>query len=103
MFGDERATIVFGAVESKDVSGVIENLREIAGRWVITGVNSPRSLDPSELAGLVGDENAKVVKDAPAALAEVSGDARLLVCGSLFLAGEVLCLIEGGEFEASTQ
>lgn len=102
VFGDEKATVIFGAVESKDVSGVLESLAQVAGRWVFTNVNSVRSLDASDLAQLV-DGDVVVVKDAPSALAETAGDARVLVCGSLFLAGEVLSLVAGGDFERSAQ
>ena len=102
VFGEERATVIFGAVESKDVRGVVDLVGEIAGRWVFTGVNSVRGLAPRDLAQLV-DGEVTVVDDAAAALAEVVGEARVLVCGSLFLAGEILSLVEGGEFERSAQ
>lgn len=105
IFGDARATVVFGAVASKDVRGVLQLLGKIAGRWVFTGVNSVRSLPPAELAGLVATGSVTVVPDAQAALAEIREERdRVLVCGSLFLAGEVLSLVEGGEsFERSAQ
>ena len=102
VFGEERATVIFGAVESKDVRGVLDLLGKIAGRWVFTNVNSVRSLSAGDLAGLVGGD-VTVVADAAAALAAVAAEPRVLVCGSLFLAGEVLGLIEGGDFEASAQ
>jgi dihydrofolate synthase/folylpolyglutamate synthase len=102
IFDGEKATVIFGSVEAKDVRGVLDLLRVIAGRWVFTGVNSVRGLAPRDLAQLV-DGEVTVVDDAAAALAEVVGEARVLVCGSLFLAGEVLSLVEGGEFERSAQ
>jgi len=103
VFGDEKATVVFGAVESKDVRGILALLGKIAGRWVFTGVNSVRSLVADDLARLVDAGRVTVVADAAAALDEVRGDRRVLVCGSLFLAGEVLSLVGGGEFERSAQ
>ncbi len=42
--------MIFGAVESKDVRGVLDLLGEIAGRWVFTNVNSVRSLAAGDLA-----------------------------------------------------
>ncbi len=102
VFGGEKATIIFGSVESKDVSGVLELLSGIAGRWIFTAVNSVRSLVASDLAKLVEGE-VTVVENAQAALSEAGQDTRVLVCGSLFLAGEVLSLVEGGEFERSAQ
>ena len=102
-FGGEKATVIFGAVESKDVRGVVDLLGAIAGRWVFTGVNSVRGLEPEGLVGMAGGGGAVAVADAVSALREVEGDARILVCGSLFLAGEVLGLLEGGEFETSAQ
>jgi len=102
VFNDSRATVIFGAVESKDVSGVLDLLGEIAGRWIFCGVNSVRSLAPANLAEFVDGEKI-VVADAESALQESRGDEHVIVCGSLFLAGEVLGLLEGGGFERSAQ
>ncbi|MGI9239540.1 MAG: bifunctional folylpolyglutamate synthase/dihydrofolate synthase [Verrucomicrobiales bacterium] len=102
IFGGDEATVIFGAVESKDVQGVLDVLGGIAGRWVFTNVSSVRSLQATDLAERVAGE-AVVEVDARAALEAVGDDERVLVCGSLFLAGEVLGLIEGGEFEPSAQ
>jgi dihydrofolate synthase/folylpolyglutamate synthase len=102
VFGSDKGTVIFGAVESKDVNGVLALLGEIAGRWVFTRVNSVRTLVPADLAELVSGD-VTIVENAAAALAEVKPDARVLVCGSLFLAGEVLSLVEGGDFETSAQ
>lgn len=105
IFGAEQATVIFGAVESKDVRGVVSLLGDIAGRWVVTPVNSVRGLAAADIVRLAGLEGADVtvVEGAAEALAETRGDARVLVCGSLFLAGEVLGLVEGKRFEASAQ
>ena len=102
VFGEDRATIIFGAVESKDVRGVLELLEGIAGRWVFTAVNSVRGLPPERLA-LEVDGEVAIAENVEQALEMTRGDARVLVCGSLFLAGEVIGLVEGGEFERSAQ
>ena len=68
---------------------------------MFVAVDSVRAIAPEELADLAG--GGEVAASAEAALGMVNDDARVLVCGSLFLAGEVLGLVEGGEFEASAQ
>jgi dihydrofolate synthase/folylpolyglutamate synthase len=86
VFGGEKATIVFGAVESKDVEGILGELSPLAERIIFTAVNSPRALSPEKLAH--------------------AAKGRFEKCETaLFLAGEVLTLLgeSANTFEKSAQ
>ena len=104
-FGDRKATVVFGVVESKDVRGVLDLIGRIAGRWIFCEVNSVRGIPPGDLVTQVADRQigAAVATGVGEALQLAEEDDLVLVCGSLFLAGEALSLLEGGEFETSAQ
>ena len=88
--------LIVGMLNTKDISGY---LRQLAGKAVsLQGVSIPG--EPAtvpaeqtvEIASTVGFE-ASVAQDVAAAVARIgSGDpqARILICGSLYLAGRVL-------------
>ena len=107
----EKATIVFGATAAKDLRAIIKALQPIAGAWHFTGFQSPRATPPEELRevqalafGGVGEAH---VHQSPAdALAAArKGHERVLVTGSLYLAGEVLAHVRGEDalFQSSAQ
>lgn len=113
-FGDqEKATVIFGGVESKDTREVLRQLAPIASRWVFVKVASQRGLPTSVLETAwkeISPESAVPVlhaEDAETALdlarsADPKG--RILVTGSLYLAGEALAALQGGPpFEVSEQ
>ena len=109
-FGDEKATLILGILADKDVAGVVAALLPIAARIICVPVRSPRALLPSELATLVSAQSpaipVTVAETLSGALAEArAGDGRILIAGSLFLAGEALvCLgLASGEHEWSAQ
>jgi dihydrofolate synthase/folylpolyglutamate synthase len=107
----EKAAIVFGGVSNKDLRNVMRALQPIAARWILTGFDSPRAMSPEELHGalleMFGSHIAVEVHHTPAeALSSAQrGSERVLVTGSLYLAGEVLALTRGehGLFQASAQ
>jgi len=94
-FGDEKATLILALLADKDAPGVIAALLPVAARIICSPVRSPRALPPSELAALVHAQSpsaaVSVADSLAAALADArAGDGRILVTGSLFLAGEAL-------------
>ena len=107
----EKASIVFGAVAAKDIRAIIRALQPIAARWHFTGFQSPRASAPSELRDIQVGVFGKAVESTvhatpPEALAIAKQDKeRVLVTGSLYLAGEVLAHVQGDEslFEKSAQ
>ncbi len=110
-FPGETATVVFGGSTGKDLAAVMQPLLAIGARWILTGFDSPRSVPAAELRAVwdrLPKEDATPVCDetpdlgSALALAERSSQ-RLLVTGSLFLAGEYLARREGAAHQPSAQ
>jgi dihydrofolate synthase/folylpolyglutamate synthase len=102
-FGDEKACLIFGAVEDKPHAEMLKALAPIAGEIIYVGVNSARAVPPDKLAEFHPDPAipfrlALNLKSLPPA-----GDARRLIAGSLFLAGEAISRLDEAIFEASAQ
>ncbi|MEO6742294.1 MAG: folylpolyglutamate synthase/dihydrofolate synthase family protein [Chthoniobacteraceae bacterium] len=107
-FGDEKAAIILGVLADKDASGIISALLPISARVICTPVRSPRALPPAELAALIHAQtrSVTVAESLDAALADARADGgRILIAGSLFLAGEALVRLglADGEHEWSAQ
>ena len=109
-FGAQKAEIVFGAVAGKDTAAVLRELEPVAACWHFTGFESPRELAPEKLreiwGGLeLGERPVTTHAGIANALRAVKPEARVLVAGSLYLAGETLALLENraGAFERSAQ
>lgn len=110
-FPGEKASIVFGAVSSKDVRAILRAMQPIAARWHFTGFQSTRSAPPSHirevLAAMFGPSVETHVHESPdlAIAAAKKGKERMLITGSLYLAGEVLAHVRGEEklFQATAQ
>jgi dihydrofolate synthase/folylpolyglutamate synthase len=109
-FPNEKAEIVFGAVAGKDTAAVLRELAPIAACWHFTGFESPRALTPEALRDIwngLGLEARAVSMHARVvdALGVVKPEARVLIAGSLYLAGEALALMENkaAAFEKSAQ
>lgn len=96
-FGGRMARLVFGALQDKDIGGLLRFLRQIADEIWLVPVDSERGADAGELrAAALGAGFARVhtgsAMDALAAARK--GEKPVLVTGSLFLAGEVLALLD---------
>ncbi|MFN4252043.1 bifunctional folylpolyglutamate synthase/dihydrofolate synthase [Deinococcus sp.] len=90
--------LVFGAAGDKDISGVVAALRSCASEVILTrAALSPRAADPQSLAALFAGVPVTVTDSPEAALAVLAArHAPLaLVCGSLYLLGEVRPLLLG--------
>ena len=109
VFGEAgKPCVVFGAVEKKDVRGMLARLGTLAGRLILTTVNSSRALPATTLAEAVPPGiPVEITPDARTALdrARAAPESRCLVAGSLYLAGEFLTLLEpsANPFEPSAQ
>ncbi|MGI8603548.1 MAG: bifunctional folylpolyglutamate synthase/dihydrofolate synthase [Verrucomicrobiales bacterium] len=115
VFASEKATIILGAVTQKNYRGIVDALRPIAAEWIFTTVNSPRAVSARQLAATV--PGARIAENCAQALALAGidlstaadpgrrGPQRVLVCGSLYLAGEALAALgnKAGLFEPSAQ
>ncbi|HRQ87810.1 MAG TPA: folylpolyglutamate synthase/dihydrofolate synthase family protein [Bacteroidia bacterium] len=108
-FGEEKAHLVFGAVGSKDVSGIFAELLPILASVTFVPVKSERRLSVPEMKDALATAGGAAL---PQSEAETLSDAvaiarghggRTLVAGSLFLVGEALGHFLGGSFEVSLQ
>ena len=89
---------MFGAAGDKDVAGVAAALRPLASEVILTrAVLSPRAADPASLAPLFAGVPVTVTASPQEALAvlRLRGAPLALVCGSLYLIGEVRPLLTG--------
>ena len=105
-YPDEKAALVFSAVAAKDVAGILTTLMPIADRLFICPVDTPRALSPADLAATIPDESVphecfETLADALTAARKT--DRRILIAGSLFLAGEARAALLGGDFQSSAQ
>lgn len=92
-YGNEKFTIVYAAFSDKDAANTLPILKKFAKRFIFTSVNTDgrKTFQPDELAALVPDvpsfPAAAPVAAVEAALREPE---RVIVSGSLYLAGMVL-------------
>jgi dihydrofolate synthase/folylpolyglutamate synthase len=105
VFGEEKATIVFGAVAAKDYAASLSLLAEVAARFLFVTLQSPRAVPGPVLAqSAPGHIESAVFETLPEALkAAENFPGRCLVCGSLYLCGEALALAGSGRYEPSAQ
>jgi dihydrofolate synthase / folylpolyglutamate synthase len=103
--GEGKGTLIFGAVESKDVSGILGELCGLTERILLCKVGTTRGLPTGELLNALPEsESAECFADFSEAMeaARASGGP-VLVAGSLFLVGEARAALLGGDFLASAQ
>ncbi|WP_229781332.1 bifunctional folylpolyglutamate synthase/dihydrofolate synthase [Deinococcus arenae] len=96
--GVERLPLVFGAAGDKDLAGVAAALRSLASEVILTrAALSPRAADPASLAHLFPEVPLTVTDHPQAALDALAARRapQALVCGSLYLLGEVRPLLLG--------
>lgn len=105
-YPEERPTLIFSAVASKDVRGVLSLLSPLACRILLCPVNSPRALSHTELVEAMpqGDLDIATFDSFPSALAAATQHRELiLVAGSLYLVGQARAHLLGERFQPSAQ
>ena len=103
-FGDRKANLIFGAVESKDIAGILDALLPIASQVHLVPVNSSRGIAPTDLEQQFSADHPPVkvhenLKDA----FKVATLAPTLVTGSAFLVGEAKAIFTASDHRASAQ
>lgn len=97
LVGDRPLVALVGVMADKDVAGILDALRPLRALPVFTQAGTPRATSAVELARLWGN-GARAVPSLPDALSAArmlaADDGVVLVCGSLYLAGDVLRLVE---------
>ncbi len=103
-FPGTKANLLFGAVESKDIAGILQILAPIVSRIHLVPVNSPRAVHPADLHALLPpDHPPATIHDSLTSALEDSSPLPALVTGSTFLVGEVKALLEQSSHRATTQ
>jgi dihydrofolate synthase/folylpolyglutamate synthase len=99
----KKVVMVFGAMQDKDLNGIMEALFSCAQRVILTRAETPRAADPVVLESLARRHHSSAVR-APglsaalsAARSEAGPDGVVCVTGSLYLVGDVKMLLEGEE------
>ena len=96
LLGRSPVTVVFAAMADKEVDRVLSELRKLRPAHVVFTMAAsarPRALAPEELAEMWGtpDMHRQPASEALALARELAGpDGWVLVCGSLYLVGELL-------------
>jgi dihydrofolate synthase/folylpolyglutamate synthase len=88
--------ILFGAMADKDVPAMLDQLRPLGAPPVFTQMGTPRAMSAVELARLWGAGSRAIssLPDALQAARLLAGrNGAVFVCGSLYLAGDVLRLL----------
>lgn len=107
----EKASVIYGGVTSKDVLSTMRALQPIAARWHFARFQSPRAVPPEQLKEALANAYRGAVKcevhdSVQTALASArKAPERVLVAGSLYLAGEMLAHLRGetDQFQRSAQ
>ena len=95
-FDFERAILVMGASDDKNIAGVITELAPLFDRFIVTRSRHPRAMAPAPLVAEFARHGIKasIADDVPSALSQALAMAgeKELVClaGSLFIVGEAL-------------
>ncbi|MFC5051140.1 bifunctional folylpolyglutamate synthase/dihydrofolate synthase [Rubritalea spongiae] len=105
-FPDQKATLIFGAVDDKEAATVLEKLSTISDSIHLTPIDSPRSLDTSGLTKLLPHcaVETQIESDLTSCLQSLKNTSSpILIAGSLFLIGQAKAEIEHTDFQRSTQ
>ncbi len=100
---DDNWTLVAGFCGDKDIDETLRILAPRVARAVAVRANNPRALDPADLAARMMAAGISATSSATLAdaLPLVADDPRILVCGSLFLAGEALIALGASPWDST--
>ncbi|MEJ6570769.1 MAG: folylpolyglutamate synthase/dihydrofolate synthase family protein [Akkermansiaceae bacterium] len=92
-FPDQKATIIFGAVEGKNTDKVLTILSTIADQIHFTPINSPRSLTAEDYESALSNNTPHTIHSSLEKALESTTDSHTLICGSIFLIGQAKALL----------
>jgi dihydrofolate synthase/folylpolyglutamate synthase len=96
-YSGRKIWIVYGAMRDKSVEEITEILFPLADHVVLTAPASPRAVRPEALAATVAHPDVVIKPSATEALAfarSVPHQGAVFMTGSLYLAGEILALLQ---------
>ena len=101
VFGDERPAIILGVLKDKDMTAICRALLPIAAGFLAVPVRSHRSSAPEDIVQILrtldSTVHCKTALDLAHALEMIKRMRhKILITGSLFLAGEALAFFETG-------
>jgi dihydrofolate synthase/folylpolyglutamate synthase len=110
-FAVQKATVIFGGVNTKQTAAILRILQVIAEKFIFVRVKSQRGLSVEELSAFwneVAGARDIPVETAESVAAAIESARRetgpILITGSLYLAGDALAELESTlEFEVSEQ
>lgn len=105
-FGETKATLLFSAVSSKDISGILAVLAPLAERIHLCPVDTPRAVSASDLAASLPENTPphRTFETFQEALdVSLKHTEPILIAGSLYLVGEAKAWLEGRSFQSCTQ
>ncbi len=89
-------TLIVGLLQRKDAEGVFDAFRTLDARLIATGFTSELAAPPETLAAAAPGLNVEIAADVEQALdLALTGNGpppHIIICGSLYLAGEVLAM-----------
>lgn len=94
VFGNQKASIVFGALCDKEYANMLQLLEKIGSRFFFVPVQSERSEDPARFKHSTRLPASEFHDLSGAIKAASETSSLVLITGSLFLAGEALALLE---------
>lgn len=109
VFPNEKATLIFGAAESKAVTDIFHELLPIIETVAFVPIQSERKLSVEEMKAALVEAGGKAIQVEDNASLDVAlgaaqeREGKTLVAGSLFLVGEALGILDGANFEVSLQ
>ncbi|MEM1022690.1 MAG: folylpolyglutamate synthase/dihydrofolate synthase family protein [Myxococcota bacterium] len=98
---DRGAHVVFGVLADKDASAMIRSITPFSKSWLLTRPTSERARDPHELLPWAPDAQVEALpgRALERALRASDLDGRpVLVCGSLYLVGDVVAALDAASF-----
>ena len=98
--------MVFSAVASKDIAGILRHLAPLASEIFFCPVANPRAASGDLLAAALPPQappHQSFGDFAAAFAAALATNTPVLVAGSLFLVGEARAILTGSAFQSSTQ
>ncbi|HEY2084308.1 MAG TPA: folylpolyglutamate synthase/dihydrofolate synthase family protein [Verrucomicrobiae bacterium] len=96
-FPDSKPVMIFGVFRDKDSTRMCHSLAPLAGRILLTPVQSERSEDPAKLVAACRESNPRAAIEVCGSLAEalqkISAVPFVVIAGSLYLVGEAMELL----------
>ena len=106
-YPDQKAQIIFGAVQEKNINEVLAILTPIADHIHFTPIDSPRSLTLDDYQKVSSKNTPYTIhKNLKEALSTANAQANqppTLICGSLFLIGQVKAFLTNKKNRSSSQ